>query len=92
MSLKKAIESGKEKRKPYRRSKAFDRTCRNHGSCGYCRENRKHSINKEKAVFDSKLEDYLEEYNQAASWEENQHYSTESYLNNQNENYLENNV
>jgi hypothetical protein len=40
MSLYKAIESGKEKRKQYRKSKAFDRSCRNHGGCGYCEENR----------------------------------------------------
>ena len=36
MSLDKAIEFGKEKRKQYRKSKAFDRTCRNHGSCPWC--------------------------------------------------------
>lgn len=41
MSLDKAIEHGKEKRKPYRGSKAIDHTCRNHGSCLWCKENRK---------------------------------------------------
>lgn len=41
MALNKAIEHGKEKRHPYRRSKAFDRTCRNHGTCKWCEENRK---------------------------------------------------
>ena len=41
MSLDKAIEHGKERRKPYRGSKAIDRTCRNHGSCQWCEENRK---------------------------------------------------
>ena len=40
MSLDKAIRYGKEKRKPYTGSKAFDCTCRNHGSCDWCRENR----------------------------------------------------
>ena len=40
MSLDKAIEHGKEKRKPYRGSKAIDCTCRNHGSCEWCLENR----------------------------------------------------
>lgn len=24
----------------YTKSKAFDKTCRNHGSCAYCRNNR----------------------------------------------------
>jgi hypothetical protein len=33
MSLDKAIKTGKEHRKPYRGSKAFDRSCRNHGDC-----------------------------------------------------------
>jgi len=42
MSLDKAIASGKEHRKPYRKSKRFDKTCRNHGSCAYCRGNRMH--------------------------------------------------
>lgn len=40
MSLDKAIEHGKEKRKPYRGSKAFDKSCRNHGDCDWCRSNR----------------------------------------------------
>jgi hypothetical protein len=31
---------GKEHRKPYTGSKAVDSTCRNHGSCAWCRENR----------------------------------------------------
>ena len=44
MPLDKAIEHGKEKRKPYRGSKAFDSTCRNHGSCKWCEENRKHKF------------------------------------------------
>jgi len=39
MSLDKAIGK-REKRKPYRGSKAFDRTCRNHGTCEWCIENR----------------------------------------------------
>lgn len=40
MSLDKAIEHGKEKRKQYKGAKAIDCTCRNHGSCVWCRENR----------------------------------------------------
>lgn len=44
MSLDKAIEHGKEKRKPYHGSKAIDGTCRNHGSCDWCRDNRKHKF------------------------------------------------
>lgn len=44
MSLDKAIEHGKEKRKPYHGSKAFDYTCRNHGGCPWCVGNRKHKF------------------------------------------------
>ena len=44
MSLDKAIKHGKEKRKPYYGSKAIDATCRNHGSCQWCEENRKHKF------------------------------------------------
>jgi hypothetical protein len=40
MSLDKAIQYGKEKRVQYRRSLVFDRSCRNHGNCGYCESNR----------------------------------------------------
>lgn len=49
MSLDKAIQHGKERRKPYRRSKAFDRTCRNHGSCPWCRGNRLHAKQRDEA-------------------------------------------
>ena len=44
MSLDKAIEHGKEHRKPYRGSKAIDPSCRNHGGCQWCEENRKHKF------------------------------------------------
>lgn len=44
MALDKAIEHGKEHRKPYRGSKAIDPTCRNHGGCPWCEENRKHKF------------------------------------------------
>lgn len=44
MSLNKAIEHGKEFRKPYRKSQRFDRTCRPGRSfvnkCPYCESNR----------------------------------------------------
>ena len=43
MGLEKAIKSGKEHRKEYRKSKVFDTSCRNHGGCPYCKENRTHN-------------------------------------------------
>ena len=52
--LDKAIEHGKEHRKPYRGSKVFDRTCRNHGGCDWCKDNRLYRTNRleEKAKQD----------------------------------------
>jgi hypothetical protein len=57
MSLDKSIKSGKEKRKQYRKSKRFDSTCRNHGSCKYCENNRLHNDKKRKVSADEKLKD-----------------------------------
>ena len=44
MSLDKAIQYGKEKRKPYQGSKKYVCSCRNHGSCPWCEENRRHKF------------------------------------------------
>ena len=44
MSLNKAIKHGKEHRRPYTGSKAVDGTCRNHGGCLWCEENRQHKM------------------------------------------------
>ena len=40
MSLDKAIEHGKEKRKPYHKAKKVSKLCRNHGACSWCMGNR----------------------------------------------------
>ena len=53
--LDKAIASGKEHRKPYRGSKAIDCTCRNHGSCIRCRDNRLYSRKKIEEKFKNLL-------------------------------------
>lgn len=61
MSMDKAIEHGKEHRKPWRgsaKSKNIDHTCRNHGSCDYCKFNRLHTFMKNKAVADYKLKEW----------------------------------
>jgi len=42
MSLDKSIKNGREHRKPYIKSKAFDMSCRNNGGCPACEGNRKH--------------------------------------------------
>ena len=46
MAMHKAIAHGKEKRAEYRGCKFADRTCRNHGSCNYCKSNRLYNVNK----------------------------------------------
>lgn len=45
MSLTKAIQHGKEKRKQYYGSR--DSSCRCHGSCEWCKQNRLYACNKE---------------------------------------------
>lgn len=60
MSLDKAIASGKERRKNYRGSKAVDRTCRNRGSCPYCRSNREHCNKKRIKATQDDLTDYFD--------------------------------
>ena len=56
MALDKAIAHGKEHRHPYHGSKVIDRTCRNHGGCPWCEENRKykfrdkHPLEKEEVI------------------------------------------
>ena len=59
MSLNKAIEHGKEKRKKYTGSKAFDCSCRNHGTCNWCLSNRTIQQQKaEEAMKQALEEDY----------------------------------
>ena len=51
MSLDKSIAQGKERRKQFRGSKAFYKSCRNHGSCEWCVENRMYKNLKRLAVM-----------------------------------------
>ena len=57
MGLDKAIIYGKEKRKPYTGDKAIDRTCRNNGTCGWCKENRLYQRNKAEAAAKQELKE-----------------------------------
>lgn len=54
--LDKAIKYGKEHRKIYYGSKSFDKTCRNHGTCNYCRNNRLIQYRKELERMNADLE------------------------------------
>ena len=58
MGLDKAIEHGKEKRKPYRGAKAVDCTCRNHGTCEWCKRNRLIQSMKELEASEDELKEY----------------------------------
>lgn len=46
--LDKAIYYGKEKRKQYRKPKSMVRSCRNHGGCPWCEDDRNYHNRKEK--------------------------------------------
>jgi len=77
MSLDKAIEFGKEKRAQFRKSKRFDRTCRNHGKCPWCEGNRTFQARKEHKRIQSleKLED-SEEVTEPEKSEEPENFKT----------------
>lgn len=51
--LDKAIEHGKEHRKPYYHSGAFDLTCRPHGGCPWCESARAYRTAKRKPFVES---------------------------------------
>jgi hypothetical protein len=59
--LNKAIQSGKEHRKPFRKAKRFDRSCRNHGGCNYCRDNRTFFDHKRRVAAELSISEYLME-------------------------------
>ena len=58
MSLEKGIEYGKERRRKYTGSKSFVRSCRNHGSCCYCRSGREHNSKRRELSIEEKINDY----------------------------------
>ena len=62
MSLNKAIEHGKEHRKQYTGAKAIDCTCRNHGSCDWCKSNRLYQQLKAEEASKQALEEVEDEY------------------------------
>lgn len=46
---------GKTKKQPYRKSRAFDSSCRCHGGCPWCEGNRKHGTDKRSLTADEQL-------------------------------------
>lgn len=62
MGLEKAILHGKEHRRPYTGAKAADRSCRNHGSCSWCRGNREYAARKRAEGAKSRVDDILRDW------------------------------
>lgn len=58
MSLDKSIAHGKEHRKPYSGAKAIARSCRNHGSCEWCRGNRLYGNDKREMGTRQEIEEW----------------------------------
>lgn len=59
MSFNKAIEHGKEHRKQYYKyCKLVDPSCRNHGTCSWCRDNRNYNTRKRLEKANYKEDDY----------------------------------
>lgn len=72
MSLEKAINNGKEKRRKYRGAKAIDPSCRNHGGCEWCEGNRKHKYDKSMKIAEDIYDDWEndEDDDYVPFWEE----------------------
>lgn len=58
MSLDKVIKHKKERRKPYYGAKTISCSCRNNGSCDWCKENRLHKNMIQQDMMNSKLDEY----------------------------------
>jgi hypothetical protein len=68
MSLDKAIEHGKEHRKPYYKSKRFDRTCRHGGTCDCCKGNRMHSTKRRELSAREQIHEAVSRVVTEAGW------------------------
>lgn len=58
MSLEKAIQSGKERRRPHYGAAAVDHSCRNHGSCPWCMRNRTQQLRRERERAERMIEEF----------------------------------
>lgn len=62
MSLDKAIKHGKERRKEYYKiCEQIDKSCRCHGGCEYCKNNRMYQKNKEEEKTSNQLKEFENE-------------------------------
>lgn len=46
------------RKRPYTKSKRFDVSCRCHGSCSYCRNNRLHSERRRRSAAEDQLKEF----------------------------------
>jgi len=53
VSFDKDYPNRKDRRKPYRKSKRFDRSCRPGGDCPHCQGNRQHANRKQMEKADA---------------------------------------
>lgn len=60
MSFYKQYPNRKDRRKPYRDSRRFDSSCRNHGGCQYCEQGRLYQYLKEKARAEDAIKEHAE--------------------------------
>jgi hypothetical protein len=60
MSLRKAIEHGKERRRPWHDSRDFDSSCRNHRGCPWCEGNRAYQSRKQEIAARAALLDEVQ--------------------------------
>lgn len=58
MSFDKDYPGRKDHRKPYKGAKSFDRHCRNHGTCEYCKANRQHQDHKRRSEAEHDLNNW----------------------------------
>ena len=61
VALDKGIRHHKEHRKQYKGSKAFSKSCRNHGGCDYCKSNRLYHSKKALNSALDKVDEYENE-------------------------------
>lgn len=58
MSLDKAIQHKKERRKPYRGAAAWDSHCRNNNYCSWCRSDRTIQDRRNRIAADTQIDEF----------------------------------
>ena len=58
MRRKSKYRTNKTIKKNYTKSKRFDKSCRNHGGCGWCEDNRLYQYNRAKEAAKIDLDDW----------------------------------